>query len=70
MFTGRVLHGFCGGYFGRDSYGDKIIEGEGTDWIVVRENGIPYLATFDSEQDKIDNISDFIKQHEIDQQSE
>lgn len=33
---GRIIHGYCNGYFGRDSYGSKRIEGEGHDWIVAR----------------------------------
>lgn len=32
---GRFIYGFCDGYFGRDSYEDKIIVGEGYDWVVV-----------------------------------
>ena len=51
MFIGQILYGYCGGYFdgyfGRDSYGDKRIEGFGVDWVVVREeNGRPNLASF------------------------
>ena len=36
-----VLHGFCNGKFGRDSYEDKRVEaiGHGLDWVVVRELG-------------------------------
>lgn len=41
---GRKLYGYCDGYFGRDSYGDKIIEAEGYDWIVAREYGEPIFA--------------------------
>lgn len=44
---GMKLKGFCGGFFGRDSYGDKRIEAVGNDWIVAREeNGEPVFATF------------------------
>ena len=35
--VGDILHGYCGGLFGRDSYGDKRVEGIGSDWVVVRE---------------------------------
>ena len=35
--TGTILQGFCRGYFGRDSYEDKIVEAIGVDWIVARE---------------------------------
>jgi len=34
---GTVLHGFCNGFFGRDSYNDKVIEGIGKDWVVARD---------------------------------
>lgn len=35
--VGQVLKGFCGGYFGRDSYSDKLVEAVGADWVVARE---------------------------------
>ena len=34
---GTVLYGYCGGYFGRDSYGPKRVEAMGADWVVARE---------------------------------
>lgn len=46
MYIGMLLYGYCDGYFGRDSYGNKRIEAIGHDWIVVRENGIPNFASF------------------------
>lgn len=45
--VGRLLYGFCRGYFGRDSmvYDPKRVEAIGHDWIVVRtEDGYPMLA--------------------------
>lgn len=38
--VGDVLYGFCEGYFGRDSYNDKRVEGIGTDWVVARDISI------------------------------
>ena len=35
--TGTMLKGFCRGYFGRDSYEDKIVEATVVDWIVAKE---------------------------------
>lgn len=35
--VGTMLYGFCGGYFGRDSYYDKRVEAVGADWVVARE---------------------------------
>jgi len=34
---GMFLYGYCGGLFGRDSYGDKQIVSVGGDYITVRE---------------------------------
>ena len=49
---GQILYGFCNGYFGRDSYGEKRIEGIGVDWIVARdEDGYPQTATFNKGED-------------------
>jgi hypothetical protein len=36
---GDVLYGFCGGYFGHDSYSDKRVEAIGADWVVARSEG-------------------------------
>lgn len=36
--VGQVLDGFCGGYFGRDSYSPKRVEAMGVDWVVVRND--------------------------------
>ena len=37
LCVGDTLRGFCGGAFGRESYGDKVVEGIGKDWVVARE---------------------------------
>lgn len=38
---GRILYGFCNGFFGRDSWNDKVIVASGIErgeaWIVARE---------------------------------
>lgn len=41
---GDKLHGFCGGAFGRDSYGEKVVLAVGEDWVVAREGGRPIFA--------------------------
>lgn len=42
---GDVLDGFCGGAFGRDSFGRKVVESIGRDWVVVRDEfGFPLMA--------------------------
>lgn len=39
--VGTLLYGYCGGYFGRGSYGLKRIEAIGADWVVAREGDTP-----------------------------
>jgi len=40
--VGSVLHGYCGGYFGRGSYDHKRVEAIGKGWLVARnEHGDP-----------------------------
>jgi hypothetical protein len=36
LMVGDILYGFCGGYFGREAYGNKKIEGLGNGWVVAR----------------------------------
>lgn len=38
LAVGDVLVGFCGGAFGRDSFGHKVVEAIGKDWVVARED--------------------------------
>ena len=43
--VGTVLTGYCRGFFGRDSYGNKRVEAVGADWVVARsEDGNPVFA--------------------------
>lgn len=39
LAVGDVLHGFCGGIFGRDSHACKRVEAFGADWVVARGLG-------------------------------
>lgn len=55
MNIGRLLYGYCNGYFSRDSYYTKRIEAEGIDWIVAREvdeTASPEFASFKQPEDK------------------
>ena len=53
--VGLLLKGYCNGYFGRDSYGDKRIEAIGADWVVVRvDDGEPDFAAFENPTDMND----------------
>lgn len=36
LAVGDVLHGFCGGIFGRDSDACKRVEAFGADWVIAR----------------------------------
>jgi hypothetical protein len=62
---GRKIYGYCSGYFGRDSYADKVIEAEGVDWIVARPNGDadadPEFCYFLTEADKNHWIAEWSK---------
>ena len=71
LWVGQILKGFCNGYFGRDSYGEKRIEAVGPDWIVVRdyeysfrdnENGTPNLARFDSHEQMHELVADWFEE--------
>lgn len=33
-----IIHGFCGGAFGRDSYACRRVEATGPDWIATRND--------------------------------
>jgi hypothetical protein len=37
LAVGDVLHGFCGGIFGRDHYNCCAVEAVGADWVVTRD---------------------------------
>jgi len=57
--VGHKIYGYCGGYFGRDSYGDKTIEGYGEDWLVCRdEDG---HACFASRFANFESLLNFVK---------
>ena len=48
LLIGQTLEGYCGGYFGRDSYDDKRIEAVGIDWVIARsDNGKIHFACGD-----------------------
>lgn len=37
---GMYLYGYCGGRFGRDSYGDKLVVSKTIDSVTVMEDGV------------------------------
>jgi len=53
---GRIIYGYCDGYFGRDSYHEKIIIGEGYNWIVVKDwNGVDFACLPADEKQELIN---------------
>lgn len=62
---GRPLYGWCQGVFGEYNYRRKRIEGEGFDWIVVRDdNGKPHFASFSNSSERLNFITDNIEEEE------
>jgi len=56
--VGRIIYGYCEGWFGRDDYDNKIIISEGENWIVCKKANDVYtklvsFAQFDSEEEKL-----------------
>lgn len=62
---GKPLYGWCQGVFGDYNYGIKRIEGEGFDWIVVRDNhGESHFASFADSSEKLNFIMDNVDERE------
>jgi hypothetical protein len=61
LLVGTKLKGFCGGFFGRDSYDDKRVEAVGVDWVVVRtEDGTPLFARDDEILKVHERLQEFV----------
>jgi hypothetical protein len=57
--VGTMLYGYCGGYFGRDSYEDKRIEAIGADYVVCRdENGNVHFASGENILSKLEEYTE------------
>ena len=41
LAVGDRIHGYCGGYFGRDHYDCGIVEAVGKDWLIARTTAWP-----------------------------
>lgn len=53
--VGKKVYGYCNGYFGRDSYDDKVIIMNGLNWIVaIPSDGLPEIAYFDDNKEMIE----------------
>jgi hypothetical protein len=60
LLVGTVLHGFCGGYFGRDHYNCCRVEAVGIDWVVIRDLEGQGLA-FGAGRDIHGNLAEYRK---------
>ncbi len=67
VLIGTILYGYCRGYFGRDAYDDKRIEGIGVDWIVAREieSQSLHFAEFESENEMLSLINEWKIKKEV-----
>lgn len=62
VWLNKSLNGFCNGFFGRDSYGEKRIEAIGNDWIVARdEKEQPIFAEFESTKVMLEYLEEWAK---------
>lgn len=59
-FVGIRIYGYCDGYFGRDSYGEKVIIASGEDWVVANDwlNNNEF-ASFEDSDDMEELIQDW-----------
>lgn len=58
-YVGNKLYGYCNGFFGRDSYREKIVVFAGKHYIVCEDaSGDVYVASFKGYSE--DEISEFI----------
>lgn len=71
---GKIIYGFCNGYFGRDDYSTKIIVFETERSICCRyigkfdewtEKGWLSCANFDTPEEKQDCINRWSKNYEV-----
>lgn len=65
VVVGDTLHGFCNGFFGRDSYSDKVVIAMGVDWVVARPETDPDAriaeAQFASFWDRVEQMQDLLQ---------
>lgn len=52
--VGTILYGYCGGYFGRDSYNDKRVEAVGADWVVAREEDSGHVVLANTTPERLE----------------
>lgn len=69
--AGDVIHGFCGGYFGRDATSCKRVEGVGEngDWVIARgvdgwQARVPFLAKGPGVAEYLRHFRERLDEHE------
>ena len=60
--VGMTLYGYCCGYFGRDSYGDKIVVEKIPNYLVVAENGFTNGGPISNWNDLVKSSNDALEQ--------
>lgn len=67
-YVGKILRGYCNGYFGRDSYHKKTILQIGHRWVVVLENEFdpenecPNYAVFTNTEEMITYLDKWLEE--------
>lgn len=59
---GMSLYGYCGGRFGRDSYGDKLVVSKTYEYVTVLEDGVQHSSfKISSWVDLVKSSNDFLE---------
>lgn len=61
---GMTLYGYCCGIFGRDSYGDKVIQAVYSNGIVVKEDGHIIAVDVDDWKGLLESSNEALRQEE------
>lgn len=61
LAVGMVLEGYCGGYFDRESHGDKRVEAIGADWVVARRMDADADPEFASGPDIHKRLAEYVR---------
>lgn len=70
IHEGERFDGFCSGFFGRDSYGLKVVEAVGHDWLAVRDytfdekEGIPNMTRFGNHKQMLREVAEWRKRED------
>lgn len=62
--VGDVIHGYCNGYFGRDSYGDKVCVMCTPAYAVFEDCETRYASVLNYEDGLENSVKDWLKETE------